>query len=1547
MAQDPHDDVPADGSQLNDEGAIDSLGVDGPLADALRAADADPSDERWDALEELAQQTQRPDAVARLHRRVLRRLSDPEAVSQLARRAVRFHDEWYEDASPLVEVLGRVLAVDPTARWAFERLSLLLTKASRWDDLLALYDQQLAQAVDSFERAQLLQEAAQIAKDFAGQSDRAIDYLRALLPLRPKDGQLATSLERLYERQGRHRDLVELWTARLPLLPKDAALTTRARIAATELDHLGDPEAALRTIEGLAADGHDDANVCVLLDRVGASANASGEVRLRALTALRARHVAADRTTEVVRVARAMLPLVDADARPALHREIADRSLALGLDGEALEQLATLLTLAPEDDEVRAQLREVATRAGDLRALDRALVAAAERAERPARKLSLLAEAAALAADRLDDRASAIALAQRALALEGVPTAPRRELALRARDWLSDESQGRDRLAVLELLSSLESEADARKDWLEEAARLADRLGDVDHALAAWDRRLVDAPSDAAARDARIELLERAGRHALLVDALAMRAEQSGAGAVGRVDRVLVAELLNRALGRLDEAIEAWRKVASVDGPTTETYDALADLLDRTGRHRELEALLTEESADATIDVARRTYLLARRGEVLEDHLGDVEGAILCYAEALALDPSLPTVRARLSTRGDDANVAALAIETLAGAHAAANEWDAMVAILPRRLGVAASDAARAAMLIEAARIEEERRGDRRAAMGFLHRAFALAPADGAIEAKLRTLAEETGEYAALVEAYRAAIAAAEATSDNQSRAFALRMAAGALLESQLSDAAGALATYAPVAAARPEDALAAAAALRTAIAADRPDAAARTFVRASIARGALDASLVSLVDAAASTPELFGRITDAMSRALADERPAPPLLHALLVQLAIWHRDRRGDAVAAEHALLAAVELDATAVGPLEMLADLQRARPDRALYRTLLALADATGDDLDVLHEAASVAADSLADPALARTTFARLLEAAERRWSDGASERSGRKPEAFASEAISQLVRLDLDAGAFADAAERLEHGAALRFDLRIRLGLLHWAAEIAARDLADRPRASRLYLQVLDAAPADERALAGLSSLYEADGDRAALVALRRRELALEPPIERRLELRLQIAAIEELLGHREEQVAALSDNLAEEPGHPASLDALVHTLGAVGRWNEVADWLEKQGEALATRGEIAAAASVVSEAARVAETHLDDVPRALVDWARAVELAPSIPALDALARLHVARGEHAAAATRLAERLARSPLEDRPTAAIALARALVVTGDLDGARDTLVQALDETPGDVGLHAQLAERHRAQGDWAALTRLLEHAAAEAERAEASERQLAALRDAADVARRKLGEPARAVELLRRALVLAPTDRALRTQLADALRDLGSFDEARALLAALIDEFGRRRPPERAAVHAALAGIARAQGDVKEALAQLELASSMDVGNVGIAFALGTLAREAGDLARGESALRSLLLLLRRRGPDGTPADDVPTQAEVLFELHRIARAQGQDDRAAETLESAFEAASHSEHEARRLERALAESGDHAARLRALETRLAVTS
>src|SRR6185503_18252562 len=209
----------------------------------------------------------------------------------------------------------------------------------------------------------------------------------------------------------------------------------------------------------------------------------------------------------------------------------------------------------------------------------------------------------------------------------------------------------------------------------------------------------------------------------------------------------------------------------------------------------------------------------------------------------------------------------------------------------------------------------------------------------------------------------------------------------------------------------------------------------------------------------------------------------------------------------------------------------------------------------------------------------------------------------------------------------------------------------------------------------------------------------------------------------------------------------------------------------------------------------------------------------------------------------------------------------------------------------------------------------------------------------REAVTIYLTKLGSPALAIPALETALALDPTDKDLRTALATGQRVAGKLTEARALLNELIADFGRRRSPERAALHVELARVAQAEGKIEEAMAEMESASKMDATNAAIQKELAEMARTANQLDKAERTYRALLLVVRRQ-PPGDDENAVGV-SEVLFELHKLADAGS--DQAKELLESAMEAAIQSDAEVRRLRRSLIAHDEGELLLKVLDRRL----
>ncbi len=1540
---------------------------------ALRAARALPSEPSvWDRAEQIARQAGSGEALANVYDTVLRQDLDKALATELGQRAVAYYEEWFEDGGRVVGILERLLEIEPEDTWAFDRLKLIFDAQERWDELFTLYDR-AAKSADRDRKMELLEEAAQIAKDFANHSSRAIGYLEQLLELKPGNTRLSAALERLYERHGCHRELIALLGNRVTSLPAEEGQRERARIASLWLNEVGDASSALIVIEDIIVNQAEAApppevDVTDLLERVLAAAPRTAEVResvlpppeggrresylpvaikrglvrQRAAALLKDRYASPGREGDLARVLEVELEAVKSvKERIRRHKRIAAIYAQLGDDERAMEHFVQLVLLEPEVASHRSELAQIAERTGRYERLADVLVSAADDCNDDTLRVELLMHSGIVTAEKIGDRARAIELFFRILAMSPIAEEAVLEACRRVEPILAQERRHDDRLDVLERLAKLEQDDGVRWRVLGDAARLAMDLGDDKRAVWAWQKRLETAPSDPDALDGLVLLYERASRWRELIEVLGKRATLDRGTEERRADSVRTARILSDELKAADEAIDAWRDLERTFGVSDEGTRALSSLYREKQRWQDLAELLSDAAGRAE-DASEKANTLRELGDVQREELDAKGDAIKSYEAALAVDARSEGARSGLRALLKRAESLAEVVRVLLAAYYAADDWKLVLDLTEHRLSAAPEVPQQIAILMEAASLSESRAQDADAAFALVRRALLLDPARVPTLYDLFRLAGLTRSYRSLAEALRECLDAAGPREPEWGKTLRFRM--GEVLETKLDEARAALDAYVHVATHDPSDLEVARAVIRVASKTMRWDAGALAVVETTRARGVLEQELLSAVEEAATASGGWDAVTFALASLVHDGGGLPPALaRDIEAAIAVWHRDRRGDPDAAEAAYGRALAHDPTNADLLSELARLQRRGRGRPLVESLLRLSQATGGDLELLSEAADVAVGSVGDRALAKSIFDRLLKLAAERWLGATmpnmASGTPSAPEVYVERATRELARIYGDDGDHDAVVALLTETASLPWPTQKARELRHEAARVAVEKLGAADRAIAIYLALIDEDPSDHAAVDALVALYEAGGRRTELLELKRRLVTTAPSLEARLALRLEVSRLEDALGDVERAIASLSENLGESPRHTASVDQLSGLLNREKKLSELEGVYARQAELAEADGERSLAADLYEKAATVAETRLDDIVRAIGHLKRVVELEPRAPALDALARLSTTAKNHEAAAGYLDRLREMAAPEDRAAVTLRLADALTAAGRKADARQRLESEITRDPEADRVRVRLAETYRAATEWTALAELLTDGA---QHAPDKATRLARLREAAELHRSRTGEPDRAIPLLEQAADLSPDDNAVKLALADALGAAGRFDEARNLLRTLVDAFGGRRPKERAPVHYHLARLDLALGDRARALVELDAATRIDPANPEILRTLAELARDDGQLDRAERSYRALLTVLRRQE---SLTDEAPiTRSEVLFELSQIALGQGESDRATEILESAFEVSVESAVEARRLEAALRKRGDHANLARALETRIA---
>ncbi|MCS6901842.1 MAG: hypothetical protein RMJ98_19655, partial [Myxococcales bacterium] len=943
----------------SEQDSLDPWSLSSPPPDVMAAALAAvmeaPGDEtRWDELEALVEATQRPDVVESLYGRLLASSRDRSLAEVLGPRAVRFHNEWSGEPASLEKLLRLLLQIDIHFEWAFERLTMTLTMGERWDELLALYDQALLTTNDLLRRRELLDEAAHIAKDFAGQPDRAIDYLWQLLRLRPSDSVLASSLERLLEARGNHRDLVRLWELRATVLDGESARALQLRAALGWVERVNAPEEGVRTLEPLLQERYEEATVVTTLEKIAGWESYPDAVRSKAYRLLEAFFARTGKETDELRIIEGALAVASTDSeRIRLHRRAAALLEQHGEARRTLDHLAQLVPLIPEEEAAVAALRKLGERTEVFGPVASALARAADALGEQPQALSFREEAADLLLGQIKDRSGAARLYLQVFWSEKASLEQARRVGERLwRDHLLSPEQTAELLPVLERLLELgpSKEELAPQAWrhalLGDTARVAQSQGKHERALRAWELRLQINAEDDEAIHGRIDALEQLQRWEQLVQALQDRADRTADEEARRKDLVRIAKVVAATVGDTERAIEAWRGIEEKFGREDDTVDALAELYEKAGKLEELERLLQEAEQQAILG-ERRAEIKARLGELLVVR-GKPEAALDKFLTALTDHAS--SGRARRGLRGllDYPSLMAAALQGLVESCERSDDWRERLSLLEFRLQATEDELTRAEILVEAAEDLEHRAGDLPGAHQALGRAIEMNPHSVTIERNLLRLAEQTGLWRETASALAHGLAAAAMLvplGGPPRRTHELRIRLGNILEERLGDLDKALDAYQSVAIEDPKFPGALSSVLRVGTRLNLSEIVAEALLQATSLTDTLAPEVVAIVEQNADTQMQWQAIVTALEKRIDRPNVSSSARYALLLQLSRWLRDPLQEDERAEKLLERAVELDPSRELAMEELANLQRKAPSPALVRTLRRLSEARG--------------------------------------------------------------------------------------------------------------------------------------------------------------------------------------------------------------------------------------------------------------------------------------------------------------------------------------------------------------------------------------------------------------------------------------------------------------------------------------------------------------------------------------------------------------------------------------------------------------------------
>lgn len=627
---------------------------------------------------------------------------EPAGRARLLYSKARVMERRLGQPKPALLVDREALSLDPGNLTILKALERGHRRDEEWRDLVRTYGELAGAVSDPALWAAWTAVAAHVTETRLADPVQAAELYERALEADPRATDALAHVKRLGAAHGRWHSLVTALRKEHELCADvNVRQAILASIARVQEKRLGDVDAATKTIEEALRVRPEDRALLAELARLSTM---QGQHPVGALARLAERTSAPDELASLChrigRIFEQDLGEVDR-ARPWYER-------ALAADPTHRASASALFAMYEARQDWRELLRVLAIRAS-------AVTTPSEQAELRCRMGHVLEV-------RLGQLADAAAQHEKALGLD-----PDHYDAFRALTRLWTAAGRWRELAQLYGRAVDRARHDAEAiGWLfRVGAVLEDRIGDVEGALATYERILARDPANLGALDAVARTAQRAGRFDRVVSAL--RAEAKLTPDATRKHALLhrAAALSADPLGDVAGACAALDAILREDPKHRPSLETLAQLKAAGGRWDELIAIHARLLPILPTSAERARLHLAM-GEIKSAQLGDERGAITSFTEALALDPELEPARA--------ARIAALG---------RANDFAGLASALEERLGRLRDKAEQARAATELGELYEERLGDRARALASYERAIEAVPLHrAALDARERLLTD-------------------------------------------------------------------------------------------------------------------------------------------------------------------------------------------------------------------------------------------------------------------------------------------------------------------------------------------------------------------------------------------------------------------------------------------------------------------------------------------------------------------------------------------------------------------------------------------------------------------------------------------------------------------------------------------------------------------------------------------------------------------------------------------------------------------------------------
>ncbi len=677
-----------------------------------------------------------PDLVSTLQKRVAATMDAREKVQLLLRVAALFQEK-FSNQTEAIKTYESALELDPENGAAVEYLKAAYEKRRDWEKLIALKKREIERVQDTAQRTQLLVDIAKLASDKLKKPSVSIDLWSAVLAADGDHLEALTELEKLYEREKQWDPLAEVVSTLARLAPDTAKRVAQLqKLGILYSEKINDNDRAIRAWRALLEVEGENRRAQDALKKL--------YLTQKSWTELEEFYAAQNKLEEYVRVLERQVETEDDATKLTLSVRIGELYRdKLNKPDRAARAFEKVLTLDAQHLGAAEALIPLYEQAKDQKKLAQVLEVQLGHTKDKAQRQDRLRRLADLVEKQLKDKGVAYSWYLKALDEDEYADWARTEA-----ERLAQETGGWTEL-VAAYETAIGKLSRGNKQGSIEALPLMsvvarvyeEELGEKDKALAMNQRILgLDAQNSAA-----VNALERLylgfGRHEELLEIYRRKLEMVLDPEEQKGIRYQLARVYEDAIGDAPKAAQAYRDILEAYGDDAPGLKALDRLYGQAGQHKELADVIVRQLALVASDDDKTVVdLKYRLGQLREQHLGDVPGAIDAYRDILDLDKEHEGARVALEKRLSETDHQLTASAILQPIYQHLGEWKKLVGLYEIELTRETSALGRVELLTKIGEINAEKLGDPEEAFQGFARTFREDPSNDKARAELARL---------------------------------------------------------------------------------------------------------------------------------------------------------------------------------------------------------------------------------------------------------------------------------------------------------------------------------------------------------------------------------------------------------------------------------------------------------------------------------------------------------------------------------------------------------------------------------------------------------------------------------------------------------------------------------------------------------------------------------------------------------------------------------------------------------------------------------------